>query len=173
MATTERAAISASLNISINRMVEHDLLEVCAIEQMSELSAWGWDAYHKEMQSGAETIMLVARTDSTFQQGEIAGFIVARLIADEVHVNNVAVRPEFRDQHLGSRLLRTALQEAKQKGATVARLEVRAGNHAAQRLYRRCGFEVDGRRKAYYRGPTEDALLMSLALSKFPGTAQP
>ncbi len=167
MATTERAAIGASLNISIDRMVEHDLLEVCSIEQVSELSAWGWDAYHKEMQSRTETIMLVARVDSTFHHVEIAGFIVARLIADEVHVNNVAVRPEFRDQHLGSRLLRTALQEGQQKGATIARLEVRAGNQIAQRLYRRCGFEVDGRRTGYYREPSEDALLMSVSLTEF------
>ena len=165
MATTERAAIGVKLNVLIDRMVEHDLLEVCAIELMSELSAWGWDAYYKEMQSGAETIMLVARPDSAFHQHEIAGFIVARLIADELHVNNVAVRPEFRGQNLGSWLLRAALEQARQRGATIARLEVRAGNQAAQRLYRRCGFEVDGRRKKYYRGPSEDALLMSFSLA--------
>jgi len=165
MATTERAAISSRLNVSIDRLVEHDLLEVCAIELMSELSAWGWDAYHKELQAMPESIMLVARVDSTFHQFEIAGFIVSRVIADEVHINNVAVRPEFRGQHIGSKLLRTALQQAQQRGATVARLEVRAGNQAAQRLYRHCGFEVDGRRKKYYREPTEDALLMSFVLA--------
>lgn len=146
-------------------MVEHDLLEVCAIEQMSDLSAWGWDAYHKEMESGGDTIMLVARTDLAFHQNEIAGFIVARIIADEVHVNNVAVRPDFRGQRLGSTLLRRALEQGRLKGANVARLEVRAGNQAAQRLYERCGFEVDGRRKNYYREPTEDALLMSSRLT--------
>jgi ribosomal-protein-alanine N-acetyltransferase len=165
MATTERAAIGSGLNISIDKMGEHDLLEVCAIEQMCDLSMWGWDAYHKELQALPESIMLVARTDSTFHEGEILGFIVSRVIADEVHINNVAVRPEFRGQHIGSTLLRSALQEAQQKGATVARLEVRAGNQAAQRLYRHCGFEVDGRRKKYYREPTEDALLMSLVLA--------
>jgi len=146
-------------------MVEHDLLEVCAIEQVSELSTWGWDAYHKELQAMPESIMMVARVDSTFHEYEIAGFIVTRVIADEVHINNVAVRPEFRGQHIGSMLLRTALQKAQQRCATVARLEVRAGNQAAQRLYRHCGFEVDGRRKEYYREPTEDALLMSLLLN--------
>jgi ribosomal-protein-alanine N-acetyltransferase len=165
MATTERAAISSGLNISIDKMVEHDLLEVCAIEQMCDLSTWGWDAYHKELAVMPESIMLVARVDSTFLQFEITGFIVSRVIADEVHINNVAVRPEFRGQHIGSELLRMALPQAQQRGATVARLEVRAGNQAAQRLYRHCGFEVDGRRKKYYREPTEDALLMSLVLN--------
>lgn len=165
MATTERATVSSGVKFSVDRMVEHDLLEVCAIEQMSDLSAWGWDAYHKEMESGGDTIMLVARTDSAFHQNEIAGFIVARIIADEVHINNVAVRPEYREQRLGSALLRTALEQGRRQGANVARLEVRAGNQAAQRLYERCGFEVDGRRKNYYREPTEDALLMSSRLT--------
>ena len=164
MATTENAAFGTELNASIERMTEHDLVEVCAIERISELSAWGWDAYHKELQSAQESIMLVARIDSAFHENDVVGFIVARIIADELHVNNVAVRPQFRGYQIGSHLLRTTLEQAKRRGATIARLEVRAGNHSAQRLYRRCGFEVDGRRKSYYREPTEDALLMTLSL---------
>ena len=163
MATAETAT-GAQLNISIERMTEHDLVEVCAIEELSDLSAWGWEAYHHEMQSRLDTIMLVARLDSSFFECRIAGFIVARLIADELHVNNVAVRPEFRGRGLGSALLRTTLDGARQRNAKIAQLEVRAGNAAAQNLYRRCGFETVGRRKNYYRGPTEDALLMSLTL---------
>lgn len=164
MATTESAAISTELNPSIERMTEHDLVEVCSIELISELSAWGWDAYHKELQCAQESIMLVARIDSAFHETGIVGFIVARIIADELHVNNVAVRPQFRGYRIGSRLLRATLDQGKKRGATMARLEVRAGNHAAQRLYRTCGFEVGGRRKSYYREPTEDALLMTLSL---------
>lgn len=163
MATAETAA-GTQLNISIERMTEHDLVEVCAIEEMSDLSAWGWEAYHNEMQSRIDTIMLVARLDSSLAECAIAGFIVARLIADELHVNNVAVRPAFRGKGLGSDLLRTTLDGARQRNAKIAQLEVRAGNLAAQSLYRRCGFEAVGRRKNYYRNPTEDALLMSLVL---------
>jgi ribosomal-protein-alanine N-acetyltransferase len=145
-------------------MTEHDLVEVCAIEAMTELSAWGWDAYHAEMQSPIDTIMLVARIGSASSEYELAGFIVARLIADELHVNNVAVRSEFRGRGLGSKMLRTSLEQARQRNARMAQLEVRATNVAAQGLYRRCGFEVVGRRRNYYRAPTEDALLMSLSL---------
>ena len=165
MATTETAATGAHLDISIERMTEHDLVEVCAIEEMSELSAWGWDAYHNEMQSGIDTVMLVARLKSNLDEHEIAGFIVARLIADELHVNNVAVRPEFRGRDLGSLLLQTTLKQAQQRGAKLAQLEVRANNQPAQRLYRSCGFGAVGRRKNYYRNPTEDAVLMSLSFS--------
>jgi [ribosomal protein S18]-alanine N-acetyltransferase len=162
MATTESAA--TGLRITIERMNEHDLVEVCAIEEMSDLSAWGWDAYHAEMQSPIDTVMLVARIQSAACEHEIAGFIVARLIAGELHVNNVAVRPEFRGRGIGSVLLQMTLGLAQGRKASIAQLEVRAGNEAAQKLYRRCGFEVVGRRRDYYRAPTEDALLMSLPL---------
>jgi ribosomal-protein-alanine N-acetyltransferase len=42
-------------------------------------------------------------------------------------------------------------------------LEVRAGNEAAQTLYRKFGFEVVGHRPRYYQDNHEDALLMTLA----------
>ena len=162
MAATEAAA-GAQLEFLIDRMTEHDLVEVCAIEELSDLSVWGWDAYHNEMQSGLDTIMLVARIVSSPTEHELAGFIVARVIADELHVNNVAVRPQFRGQGLGSALLQTTVDQARQRDAKNAQLEVRAGNEEAQRLYLKCGFVVVGRRKNYYREPTEDALLMNLS----------
>ena len=165
MATAESAAINSEGRVQIDRMNEHDLLEVCEIEAASELSAWGWDAYHSELQSAHDTVMLVARVDSAAHGIGIAGFIVARLIAGELHVNNVAVRSEFRGAGLGSSLLEMTLRRARRQGATMAQLEVRASNKAAQRLYRRCGFEVSGRRKKYYRDPVEDALLMSLTFA--------
>src|ERR1051325_98236 len=132
MAATETATASEQLNFSIDRMTEHDLVEVCAIEEMCELSAWGWDAYYNEMRSHLDTIMLVARVEVTRYGYQLAGFIVARLIADELHVNNVAVRPEFRGRGLGSMLLQTTLDQGRLRHAKIAQLEVRAKNTAAQ-----------------------------------------
>jgi len=163
MAATESRSLRFDPEISIEAMTEHDLLEVCQIEELSQLSAWGWDAYHKELESPQDTIMLVARVESVVHGFEIGGFIVARLVAEELHVNNVAVRPELRRLRVGSTLLEHTLQVAQRYGAKVAHLEVRAGNEVAQRLYVRCGFRATGRRRNYYRSPTEDALLMSLS----------
>ena len=39
-------------------------------------------------------------------------------------------------------------------------LEVRSGNAAARNLYKTCGFQEEAIRKAYYRHPTEDAVIM-------------
>ena len=165
---TTREVVSSPASLSIARMTEHDLLEVVEIEELSGISAWGWDAYHKELQSPEDVIMLVAKigmNESTENPVHaVAGFIISRLVAGELHVNNVAVRPECRGRGIAAQLLTVMLRQGRSKGARIAFLEVRAGNAAAQGLYRRCGFQVTGRRKRYYNQPVEDALLMSVLL---------
>jgi [ribosomal protein S18]-alanine N-acetyltransferase len=172
MATREDTAAGINLNYSISPMTEHDLVEVVEIEELSALSPWGWEAYYKELGSGADVMMLVARIggrDARMSEGKgIAGFIVSRVIADELHVNNVAVRPEFRRQGIAAQLLSFVLNRGKRAGIRLALLEVRAGNKAAQELYRSCGFEATGSRSRYYREPVEDALLMSALLQGSP-----
>ncbi|HKP36855.1 MAG TPA: ribosomal protein S18-alanine N-acetyltransferase [Pyrinomonadaceae bacterium] len=169
---TEREAAIAdgSSTATIELMTEHDLLEVVEIEEGSGLSHWGWDAYHTELQSNIDSIMLVGRAHAVAQGNRppVLGFIVARCLADELHVNNVAVRPEYRRQGLGQALLNAVLSWGKEKQASLAVLEVRAGNTAAQRLYRACGFEVVGQRRRYYKDPLEDALLMTVSLKEKP-----
>jgi [ribosomal protein S18]-alanine N-acetyltransferase len=166
----DAALASPVTDVSIRRMTEHDLLEVVEIEEMSNLSPWGWDAYHSELQCQTTSLMLVARfgAASLSAEGHLVGFIVARELANEIHINNVAVKPEFRGQGLGRRLLKEALEWGRERRASQAVLEVRAGNEAAQQLYRGCGFEVIGRRRRYYRSPVEDALLMSVSLNQNP-----
>jgi [ribosomal protein S18]-alanine N-acetyltransferase len=167
-----REVVSSGSNLSIARMTEHDLLEVVEIEELSGISAWGWDAYHKELQSPEDVIMLVARTATTelteSQGPAIAGFIVTRLVAGELHINNVAVRSEFRQRGIAAQLLAAVLKQGRSDSARLAFLEVREGNVAAQGLYQGAGFKVTGRRRRYYNQPVEDALLMSLLLETWP-----
>jgi ribosomal-protein-alanine N-acetyltransferase len=166
----DAAEASTKSAVLIERMTEHDLLEVVEIEQGSGLSYWGWDAYHAELQSPIDSIMLVARKKGIARLGDptVIGFIVGRCFAGEVHVNNMAVRPDFRRQGIGQELLEALLTWGEAKQASQAVLEVRAGNAAAQSLYRASGFEVVGRRRRYYKGPPEDALLMTVSLKEKP-----
>jgi len=160
-------AISA---VTLEPMTEHDLLEVVEIEEISNLSPWGWDAYHLELQNGLGSLMLVARLspDQDVTHKSIVGFIVARQMAGEIHVNNVAVRPEARRLGVGQSLLRAVLEWGREHDSTQAVLEVRAENTTAQKLYQACGFEVIGRRRRYYKAPVEDALLMAVSLKRKP-----
>src|SRR5258705_8916337 len=142
-------------------MSEHDLLEVVEIEELSGLSRWGWAAYYSELQRPNRDLMLVALQAP--HKG-IAGYIVARESAGELHINNVAVRDEYRRRGIGGVLLNRVLEEGKRLGMTAAFLEVRAGNFAAKALYERCGFSVIARRPNYYSEPVEDALVMTFVL---------
>ena len=162
-------AAEADIVATLDLMTEHDLLEVVEIEEGSGLSHWGWDAYHTELQSQADSLMLVIRSAlGQTAERSVLGFIVARCLADEVHINNVAVRPEFRRKGFGYSLLQAVLAWGRKRGATAAVLEVRDGNKAAQELYRSCGFEIIGRRRKYYKDPLEDALLMTVSLKQNP-----
>lgn len=169
MSITQRAFSEVSASISISNMSEHDLLEVVEIEEHSGLSRWGWAAYYAELQSSNCNLLLVARVMRPLEQhrtDNLAGYIVARLSAGELHINNVAVRDEYRRRGIGSALVNRILEEGRQAHASAALLEVRAGNSVAQALYERCGFGVIAQRRNYYAEPTEDALIMSAPLNQ-------
>ena len=153
--------------IAIVRMTEHDLLEVVEIEEQSGLSRWGWAAYYAELQGANRDLMLIAKPirSSDRQSRAIAGYIVARETAGELHINNVAVRAEYRRHGIGAALLNHVLDEARRRKANAAFLEVRSANHAAQALYEKCGFRAIARRADYYSEPREDAVVMSLVLA--------
>ena len=160
------AVSTTAHSIPITNMTEHDLLEVVEIEETSGLSRWGWSAYYAELQGRNSHLMLVARIASQerTRRSKLAGYIVGRMGADELHINNVAVREDYRRRGIGRRLLDRILEEGKRSGATAAFLELRAGNKVALALYEECGFRVTSRRKHYYSDPVEDAMVMIIDL---------
>ena len=161
----EQRVAPAPEGINISRMCEHDLLEVVEIEEQSGLSRWGWAAYYAELQGANRDLMLVARpVDAAIESAPIAGYIVARETAGELHINNFAVRSGFRRRGIGASLLNRVLEEARNRKANAAFLEVRSANLAAQALYERSGFRAIARRANYYSDPVEDAVVMSLIL---------
>jgi ribosomal-protein-alanine N-acetyltransferase len=169
MAITEQVLENLANGFSLSRMTEHDLLEVVEIEEESGLSRWGWAAYYAELQGSNRDLMLVMRAPESQAprvSHTLAAYIVARLGANELHINNVAVRERYRRQGIGLTLLGRILEEGKRRGVDAAFLELRAGNTAALSLYEKCGFRLTARRKNYYSEPTEDALVMTIQLGR-------
>src|SRR5262245_27263470 len=157
----EQRRVRSPEDIAILRMSEHDLLEVVEIEEQSGLSRWGWAAYYAELQGENRDLMLVARpSQSDIESTPIVGYILSRETAGEFHINNFAVRPEYRRRGVGAALLERVLLEARRRKANAAFLEVRSSNHAAQALYEKCGFKAIARRPNYYSEPREDAVVM-------------
>lgn len=135
---------------------EADLDGVLEVEAESFTNPWTRDMYSWELRNRAVCHILIVRTDDC----RVAGFCAFWLVLDEIHINNLAMRPQFRAQGIGTALLHRVLTDAKTLEAKRATLEVRASNAAALRLYERLGFYVAGTRRNYYTSPVEDALVL-------------
>jgi len=134
---------------------EKDIDEIVAIEAAAFSNPWTRPMYLRELQNPDVSFLYVLRTG-----GQMAGFCSFWLVLDEIHINNLAIRPEYRGQGLGAALLQEVLQAGASRGATRATLEVRRSNAPARRLYERFGFEVAATRPNYYVSPPEDALIL-------------
>jgi ribosomal-protein-alanine N-acetyltransferase len=97
---------------------------------------------------------------ATAPDGRAIGFCSFWKVTDELHINNLAVLPDFRRMGVGSALLSFVMAEGVRLGARRATLEVRRSNEAARRLYERFGFTIAGMRPGYYSRPVEDALVL-------------
>lgn len=86
-----------------------------------------------------------------------AGFVMTRRAADEEELLLIAVTPENRERGIGSMLISTMIEKARESGVTRVFLEMREGNPAVN-LYKRSGFEPIGRRSKYYRLVNGDRL---------------
>ncbi len=90
--------------------------------------------------------------------GGVAGYVIARHAGDEGEILNLAVDPACRRQGVASRLFEEARRRMTAAGVQRVFLEVRESNLAARRFYAGHGFREVGRRRGYYRDPTEDAV---------------
>jgi [ribosomal protein S18]-alanine N-acetyltransferase len=139
-------------------MTAQDLPEVVGIERASFTNPWSGALFLQELQVGFSRIILARRAGEP-----LAGYLCRWLVADEVHILNVAVDPRFRGQGVATILMREALREARERNAVAVTLEVRRSNVAGRRLYDSFGFEEVGARPNYY-GRGEDAIILRLAL---------
>lgn len=94
----------------------------------------------------------------------VAAFVIARCGREEWEIENVVVDAKLRRRGVGYLLVRELLHLAREHGAADVFLEVRESNMAARVLYRKLGFQEEGRRARYYQNPEEDALVLRLQL---------
>jgi [ribosomal protein S18]-alanine N-acetyltransferase len=98
----------------------------------------------------------------------VVGFLMGAIVADECSIHNCAVDPLFQKQGIGRRLLESALEAARKRGAVHAYLEVRSKNGRAIGLYEKLGFRTVTVRRRYYSGDGDDAFIMHLHLNAVP-----
>jgi len=136
---------------------DDDLAGVMEIDRKSFATPWTLAMYQAELQNQAVSSIVVLR----LPERQVAGYCSYWFVVDEIHINNVAVDPEFRRRGLGRYLVEYVLREGVRRGAGRAILEVRAGNLAARQLYQQLGFLELGVRRGYYSDTSEDALILA------------
>jgi len=144
-------------NIRIGECEEEDIREIIAIERDSFPSPWSENLFQGEMTNPIAR-MLVGRVDPLPGKA-VAGYVVYWLVADEMHLHNIAVRKDQRRKRVASLLLREAIRASQSEGARRVTLEVRRSNRPALNLYEKFGFSVKGVRPGYYSDTGEDALI--------------
>ncbi len=137
-----------------------DIRAILAIEKESFPTPWSRWTFLAELKQTVGHFLVAG--PSTLEPWELWGYIVFWVVADEMHILNLAVHPQHRRRGIAWNLLVAALNQAKDQGARVAWLEVRPSNNAARTLYESFGFEEVGRRPGYYDDTKEDAILLAL-----------
>lgn len=148
--------MAVSVSPMIDEMRRGDIAAVHEIERLSFRTPWPSYAFEQELASNRLARYLVVRVG-----GRLVAFAGLWLMADEAHVTTFAVHPDWRRRGIAQRLMVAVLELSLEIGVQRMTLEVRAGNQAAQALYRRFGFIDVGRRPRYYTDDNEDALIMT------------
>jgi ribosomal-protein-alanine N-acetyltransferase len=137
-------------------MREADVDAVTAIEQRAHAFPWTRGNFVNSLKAGHSAWVLR-------DGGAIVGYGLLLMTVDEAELLDITIAPECQRRGLGGMLMAQLFDVARGHGAVRMFLEVRAGNAAAQALYRRAGFSRIGLRRAYYHGK-EDAIVMAREL---------
>lgn len=149
-----------SSGLVVDRLRWWDLDQVQVLETaLFPDAAWTPGQFWSELARVPESRWYVAAR----RDNRVVGYAGIFLTGPEADVQTLAVAPSEQGRGTGRTLMEVLADRARERGANVLHLEVRADNLPALGLYARLGFEVDGRRRGYYSSGG-DATLMSLDL---------
>jgi ribosomal-protein-alanine N-acetyltransferase len=145
--------------IQVRAMRNEDLSRVGELENASYDFPWSQGVFADCLRAGHPCWVLCV-------DALVAGYGILSTGADEAHILNICIAPDYRGQGLGRHLLRRLLDIARWNGAERVFLEVRPSNPLAKSLYESLGFKEIGRRPRYYpaKNGREDAIVMVLEL---------
>jgi [ribosomal protein S18]-alanine N-acetyltransferase len=136
-----------------------DVKSIWDIERLSFTTPWSFWNFLSELGNPHSSILVAG--PPLPQTWETFGYIIFWVVAEEMHIMNLAVHPQFRRRGVARALLQEGLRQARARGAQIAWLEVRPSNRPALALYEAFGFQKVGLRPRYYADDQEDALLMA------------
>ncbi|MES2179527.1 MAG: ribosomal protein S18-alanine N-acetyltransferase [Gemmatimonadota bacterium] len=144
--------------MTVREATPSDLPAVLDIENASFVDPWSRDAFASSL-ALPHMRFLVAESEEG-GGGRPVGYVILTVVGPESEVADIAVDPAFRSGGVGGLLLDAAIARLASEGVEWLYLEVREMNSAARALYQSRAFFEVGRRRNYYRNPTDDALVL-------------
>ncbi len=139
----------------LSEMKKEDIAELAQLEKECFSLPWSEKSLSEELQNPVARFYVAKDGEKT------VGYIGAFNVGGEVSITNIAVKQEYRNRGIATKLINTLKSKMQEEKAEFITLEVRASNETAIRLYEKNGFETVGLRKGFYENPKEDAVLMT------------
>ena len=133
---------------------------VAALEAVSFSTPWSESSIYSELDNPWAVWLTAAEND------RLIGYLGVQYGPDGGDIMTIATDSAYRGRGIATMLISAMTDIFRQKGLGWLTLEVRPSNTSALKLYDKLGFRQVGRRKNYYRNPTEDALLLTLWLKE-------
>lgn len=148
--------------VRTRRMTVADLPGVMEIEKEAFSNPWSLDMVRKELTQEWSNVLLLE--ESTPWGWELRAFAIFWIVADEVHVLNVATHVASRRKGYGKQIMDEVISVGRGRQCRIGTLEVRRSNVPAIALYTQLGFRTVGLRPRYYNDNQEDAVVMIMDL---------
>ncbi len=145
-------------NIKISAMTLPDLDSISDILTCEFDDFWNYNLFKSELEN-KNSMYIVAKFNN-----QIVGFAGIWFSVDDIHITNIVVKKNCRNQKIGSLMLNNLIELCENRTQKSITLEVNSNNIPAQKLYQKFGFKNVGIRKKYYNN-TEDAIIMTKTLN--------
>ena len=159
----------------LRRMAGRDIPAVVHLDRLVFRDPWPESAYVQELYFNPNARYFVLLLNDLakarrhygyrkIKRVRMLGFVGMRVEGKRGHISTLALRQEWRGQHLGELLLLKAIVQAVNDGAESIGLEVRISNDIAQQLYEKYRFKPVSRLTRYY-ADGEDAYFLRAPLT--------
>lgn len=142
------------MNFSVEKMTLDTLNSIKNVLISDFDDFWNYDVIKQELEC-SNSYFITVKNDN-----EVMGFAGLKVILDEADIMNIVVKKSYRNNGIGSILLKHLISYAKSLNLKTITLEVNEHNLSAIRLYAKFDFDHIGIRKKYYNGES-DAIIMS------------
>lgn len=148
------------MDIKIEKMTLRDLENIKEILTIEFDDFWNYNILKEELNS-SNSYYIVAKSENELEN-EIVGFAGMKVVIDQSDIMNIVTKKAYRNQGIGTILLKNLILLSKNLQLSSISLEVNEENKAAIYLYKKFGFQQTGFRKNYYQN--KNGRIMTLLL---------